>query len=241
MKYPTLKLLTNLPLHGSLKYVEWFVHPTYGERLSCTIQVPPGDPGYAPMTYKLYLPSWTAERLLELEVATELAPKNGVRQFHVMPAVPLVVSRTEEDGKKITTITRADRIDSGGGPVGTSPPAAGAATRAAPEPGVAGPTAGPDPRRAILKGWLLLGEAYGVASRMAAEGLALALERDRDSLDAAAVQAGAATLLIQAASVGLTSYRGLAEHVLAVGKAKGAVASIPTFKVPDCSRAADFV
>lgn len=199
-----IELKTNLPLRGTLKYVNWR-ETQHGGKPKVVLVVANGQEHYSPGEGELWLFGGAERRLAELGAVKETtAPDATKRDFRVQGKPDLRILRTEEKGddNKLHKVTTIERLDA------YAPPAAAVAS--APTPTDAAPPAEPEDatarRRRHFTALLETAELYGSALKLAH----YEAQRAGVPMSPESLQAGAATILIRAADrVGVQPWRGL--------------------------------
>ena len=222
---PVLDLQVNLPVQFTLKYADWFVHEEYGAKLKCAVNIAPAhaSEAYPAGDYTHFFYPGAEDQLLAAGAISEMAERNGVRQFKVTGKPLIALKLTEvkaEDGhrRRVTKMLVDGKAPSGQAPAPPAPSApAPRASAPAPHPtaGAKPATQPEDKNAARLEGWMALGEEYAVALLLAERGFFNALGEEV-KVDPAVLQAGAATLMIRAERNGVLSYLGLLGDLLEI-------------------------
>jgi len=223
---PTLDLQVNLPLVATLKYADWFVHEEYGEKLKGALVVEPAHAtdAYPAGEYTHFFHPGADEELLGAGAIREMPLKDGVRQFRVngKPSLILTVSESKgPDGKRRRhTAMEVDGVAAGGdarqsappsrSPASSEPPAESAPARRSAPAQAEDATA---KQRRMAAEFVTIGDTYAAALLLARHGFQVAgLLPDPITPEfLAALQSGAATIMIQADRAGLRGYRGMAK------------------------------
>lgn len=213
----TFRLQDNIPVVGILKYADYAPSEKGDDQIALKGDwvelTPDGEKGLG--AARVYLHMSVRDQLLALGVLREDGQdKNGHPAYKVngAPKVRIVRATPVVDGKKQAITTATLDGNPAPAPAAPKPTAQSAAARPANGNGTP-PPAPPDRKVALLNGWRRLFADYVMATKIAAHGLAAAKGVKIADLNEQAIQAGAATVLIEGSRRSLESFPGMAKRL----------------------------